>query len=310
MPRFQVVLLLAGALSGWTGGVGASAPEAARIAFDTVSVRLQPAPAAVASLVPLGADDAYTPTGGRFKATNNLLHYIAFAYKLQPRQIKQMAHEAPKWVAASAFEIEARSSRPNVTKDEMRLMMQSLLADQFHLVVHREVRLITIFGLTAAKPGAADRAFKPHVDGRGCSKNSPGAASNACRGVIVNLEEPCGGCRKIRAEGLSMTQFAAFLTRQTKVGTVIDRTGLAGIFDFRFEWDATPDVAAMPQLLPSGTAPPDPTGGSGGGNYLSDYVPEQQPRLNKALKAQLGLTLVPESNEAEFYVIDHLQNPE
>ena len=43
----------------------------------------------------------------------------------------------PSWVANERFDIEARS-QGNPTKDQMRLMVQSLLTDRFKLAIHIE----------------------------------------------------------------------------------------------------------------------------------------------------------------------------
>ena len=57
-----------------------------------------------------------------------------------------------KWVSDGMFEIDARAEG-NPTKDQMRLMMQSLLADRFKLAVHFEAREAPVFDLTLVKQG-------------------------------------------------------------------------------------------------------------------------------------------------------------
>jgi len=65
--------------------------------------------------------------------------YISFAYKLalSPEQVRSMAAGLPKWFPTDLFDIEARAEG-DPTKDQMRLMMQSLLADRFRLALHFE----------------------------------------------------------------------------------------------------------------------------------------------------------------------------
>ncbi len=55
--------------------------------------------------------------------------------------------KAPKWIQTEPYEIEARAEG-NPTKDQMRLMMQSLLADRFQLAIHFTVREVPILALT------------------------------------------------------------------------------------------------------------------------------------------------------------------
>ena len=69
--------------------------------------------------------------GGRLSVSLSWWAYISFAYKLSVSEAKAAAAERmPKWVTDDFFGIDARAEG-NPTKDQMRLMMQSLLADRF-----------------------------------------------------------------------------------------------------------------------------------------------------------------------------------
>lgn len=255
------------------------------------------------SLFPLGPDDAFADTGGHFKATDNLLHFIAFAYRLKPLQVKVMAREAPEWVHLQAFAIDAKTNRPNVTKDEMRLMMQSLLADRFRLLIHNETQHLPILELILARPNETDAKLKPHVDKGRCGKDP---ARDGCRGMVVALPEPCGNCKAMRAEGLDMRQFAKYLTEQTKLGIVRDHTGLVGTYDFHFAWDYASDVPPMLDRNPLRMPVP---GGATVGDESLDPGPSHPSGIQKALKNQLGLTLVHGGEQDEIYAIDRAQMP-
>ena len=74
------------------------------------------------------------------------MRYIIFAYKLngteelalRGAQMKFWAGlglDVPAWVPDTRYDIEARAPA-SATKDQMRLMMQSLLAERFKLAVH------------------------------------------------------------------------------------------------------------------------------------------------------------------------------
>jgi uncharacterized protein (TIGR03435 family) len=79
--------------------------------------------------------------------------YIGFAYKLTPAQVQLLRGPGwPKWADSERFDIEARADG-KVTKDQMRLMMQSLLADRFKLIVHTETRQMRVIALVLDKPG-------------------------------------------------------------------------------------------------------------------------------------------------------------
>ncbi len=96
--------------------------------------------------------DVFSPTGGLFTETNwYLMPLIVFAYKLDANHYQLLTAQLPKWANTERFDIQARASG-NPTKDEFRLMMQSLLADRFKLVVHHETRQLPVFALVLDKP--------------------------------------------------------------------------------------------------------------------------------------------------------------
>ena len=50
----------------------------------------------------------------------------------------------------------------------MRLMVQSLLADRFKLVIHFEKQQMAVLGLSLVKPGKMGPKLIAHVDGPAC----------------------------------------------------------------------------------------------------------------------------------------------
>jgi hypothetical protein len=120
-----------------------------KMAFDVVSVKPNKSNMPESSAFVLGPGDAYVPNGGRFWATNQpLIAYLAFAYKLRASDLPGL----PAWVYNDRFDIEARV-QGNPTKDQMRLLMQSLLADRFKLATHTETKPGPAFALVMSKPG-------------------------------------------------------------------------------------------------------------------------------------------------------------
>jgi bla regulator protein blaR1 len=83
--------------------------------------------------------------GSRFSAIVPLWVYVQFAYKLSSNERgsdddrRAAMVELPRGVNTEDFEIDARASG-NPTKDQIRLMMQSLLAERFKPAVHFETR--------------------------------------------------------------------------------------------------------------------------------------------------------------------------
>jgi uncharacterized protein (TIGR03435 family) len=73
---------------------------------------------------------------------------IQTAYGIQDYQLIG----APVWADSDAWDIDARSAAPTTTAQKME-MLQALLADRFHLKLHRETRDLPQYRLTVAKNG-------------------------------------------------------------------------------------------------------------------------------------------------------------
>ena len=98
--------------------------DGTKLAFDVASVKPNTSDVAPVSRFALGPGDAYIP-GGLFSAINQpVIAYIRFAFKLGQSDLLGL----PAWIYNDRFDIEARSIA-NPSKDQMRLMMQSLLAE-------------------------------------------------------------------------------------------------------------------------------------------------------------------------------------
>ena len=79
----------------------------------------------------MGPDDIYSSNGGLFIARNwPFVYYLQFAYKITAGQYLALTRRLPDWTKIDRFDIEARAEG-DPTKDQMRLMVQSLLAERF-----------------------------------------------------------------------------------------------------------------------------------------------------------------------------------
>src|ERR1700728_3361031 len=178
-----------------------SAQTPAPLAFDVASVRPSKADSPQHSNVPLdsgnvygsiSADDARSAAGGYFVATHqSLWHLISFAYKLSGTQELSLRFNmfsgapksgAPFWVTGSFdsppefFDISARAPA-DTSIDHMRLMMQTLLADRFHLVTHYVSADTPVFALVFAKPGVTGPNLQPHPPSDACAAPVPDQSS-------------------------------------------------------------------------------------------------------------------------------------
>lgn len=290
---------------GIAGGQSAVSWEAAaggKMAFDTASVkRSDMNPSRIPKFFPLqfpvDTGDAYAATEGRLAFNLPLTAYINFAYKISPTPAQQQSMTAswPKWVAAESFEIEAQA-KGNPTKDQMRLMMRSLLADRFGLVVHFETQAVPVFALTLVQPGTLGPKLRPHAEGPPCPENfklPPLGEPPIANGVFPPV---CGAYlggtwgrddrNRVGARNTTMVQLAEYLGYSVS-RPVIDQTGLSGRYDLTLETIFHSVVVAPNRAEPDLPAP--------------DFL--------DALREQLGLKLESTKAPVQILVIDRVERP-
>ncbi len=282
-----------------------------RMAFDVASVKPSKPDTFFPPTFPLDSGDAFTnmqrqPPNGRFSATFPLSAYISFAYKLHAShwQLDAATSHLPKWADTDRFEIQARAPA-NTTKDQMRLMMQSLLAERFQLAVHFETREVPVLAMTLIKPGKPGPGLRPHDQGPPCdAPPTPDLFPPGC-GIVGQSFLP-GGQRVGSGRSVTMTEIAGYMPGMGILDRpVIDRTDLAGKFDLKIQWK--PDAeslgsgSAIPKKGSSSPAPPPTTQNS---------EPEADgPSFIQALRDQLGLRLESTKGPLETLVIDHVERP-
>ena len=86
------------------------------------------------------------PDGIDFQ-NQSLAGYISLAYSLAGYQLR-----GPAWIATERFDIAAKAAAP-VSDQQLRIILQALLAERFHLVMHRESKEVQGYSLVAAKGG-------------------------------------------------------------------------------------------------------------------------------------------------------------
>jgi uncharacterized protein (TIGR03435 family) len=267
-----------------------------KMAFDVVSVKKNKAGVPPSnSNVPLGPGDYYHPTGGLFTATNiSPFIYILFAYKVTGNQFRILQEEAPKWIFSDRFDIQARADG-NPAKDQLRLMMQSLLEDRFKLAAHNEIRQLPVFAVTQSKPGKFGPQLQPHPNSAPCSSLLDPSAASTSETIAGGFPKMCGGIQplmpsvaertRIGARNVTMEFMAMNLASAGNLDrAVINQTGLGGTFDFTLEW--------MPERR--STASP---------NEANQQPEDSGPTFLEALQEQLGLKLVSQRGPVEALVI-------
>jgi len=170
----------------------------------------------------------------------------------------------PAWMLSDRFDIEALAAgKATPSEAQRRLLLQSLLAERFKLKVHREMKVMSVYALVVGRGGPK---FKPSAPEAVFSLSSGG--SRAAHMTVV---------------AGSMQQLVEHLSNAPGVDhPVIDKTGLAGKYDYELKWNLQYDASASDLEIPS---------------------------IFAAVQEQLGLKLEPRKASIEVLVVDHAERP-
>jgi uncharacterized protein (TIGR03435 family) len=169
------------------------------------------------------------------------------------------------------------------TRDQFRKMMQSLLAERFQLKSHLESKnfpayelLIAKSGLKLKESGAESESRKPAAseDRFPTLPSGPGFTANFSSSGIYPLV-------RMRAQQQPISALTRML-RTPGQEPVVDKTGLAGKYDFTLEYTMDPS----------------------GGHPAGDADPPVAPAIFTALQEQLGLQLVAKKLPFDVVVVE------
>jgi uncharacterized protein (TIGR03435 family) len=138
---------------------------------------------------------------------------LTYAYNVRYEQLAG----GPAWIAEDRYDVLAKSEGEGVLAPaQARRMMQALLADRFHLQVHRETQEVPMYALVVGKNGPKFKPSAPDATG-GFSVfgTDRGMKMEATRGTMDQLARQLAG---------------------TGDRFVVDKTGLAGLYAFTLEW--------------------------------------------------------------------------
>jgi uncharacterized protein (TIGR03435 family) len=272
-----------------------------KVQFEVASVRENRSGGQATSNVPLDRGNVYSPTGGVFLATNqSLVTLLIFAYKININEFRGgLIRRLPIWATADKFDITARAESRKPTREDMRLMLQSLLEDRFKLKVHRERREMPAFGLFLTRPGKTGPQLKPHNPASSCSSSLPLPSAETPVSAMVGLwPASCGDGTEARTskyrlrEGgrdMTMNSIADWLSGAGESDRpMLDQTGLNGTFDFILEFD--PESLGREGIS---SAPRDDSG----------------PTFTEAMKEQLGLQVKKQEGSISIFVVDNVEYP-
>jgi uncharacterized protein (TIGR03435 family) len=214
--------------------------------------------------------------GGRYELRfATMLDLVRTAYGVDPEKVLG----GPTWLEMDRFDVFAKTPGTSTAESRKR-MLQSLLAERFHLVVHNDSKPIPAFAL---KAGKRPQLKETEGAGAGCNFNVTNPPNPPPPGgpppSVITLPVIVYTC-----QNTTMTAFAEGMLSMAGAGQyfnnrlVVDQTELKGAWDFTFKF--TPKVPAGLQTT-------------------GENIP-----LFDALEKQLGLRLEPATVPMPVIVVD------
>jgi len=302
VTRFAALALLCSAAA-FSQTTAAKLPE-----FDAASVKpAQPIQTGQRVMIGVrggpGTDD---PEHVTFSGST-LMAVITLAYDVKEYQVT-----GPAWLSSERYEIQAKLPA-GATKEQFHLMLQSLLADRFHLTLHHESKEFQGYELVVGKGGsklketsAADtaaapdappsslRSGPPNLDGNGFIKlDRPGMV------MMMRMNEKGAMAAHMTARAQPVSRVVDSLSNELK-RPVIDKTGLTGKYDFTLGY--APEN--MPAIMKAGGPPPPPPSGPDAAPGAAASPDDLEPTLTTAVQQQLGLRLDAKKIQVDILVID------
>ncbi len=206
---------------------------------------------------------------GRLTVVNvSLRRLIEKGFGLQDYQVSG----GPAWIDSDRFDVSARSSDTSIPDEKLWLLLQPVLVERFHLKFHRSTKEMPVYALVVAK-GKPKAALAPH---RGDEQASSRMTIGSGKATLDGTNMP-------------MKQIAEKLSQST-TRIVIDRTRLAGGFDFRLEW--AQDHSGESIL-----------------NSIEESLGLSGPSMFTALQEQLGLKLESSRGPVDTLMVDGAEHP-
>ncbi len=239
--------------------------------LEVASVRLAP-PSEIDSMKQSGRIPSAAFPGNKITVSAmSLVGMVRIAYDVR---VYQVSPGGPSWINDDAYDVEAKAEGDSsLTLDGFRQLLQTVLADRFHLIVHRETKEIPVYALVVGSKGARLTESK----GDKYSMRVGGGQIEMVDGTIGRL--------------------TGALTSYVVDRPVLDRTGLTGTYDLTLRF--APEPVQRPSPLPAAFSPPN----------ADPSIPSDAPSLFTAVQDQLDLKLESIKAPVELLFIDHVERP-
>jgi uncharacterized protein (TIGR03435 family) len=188
----------------------------------------------------------------------------------------------------SAVEEAAKSSAEGIGTGRLQLMLQALLADRFKLTLHQQTKDLSVYELVVAEGGAKLQEAKPVY-------TNPNGI-NGPEGRLPDRRMMQMGPGELIGQGSTLDPLVEQLSWQLG-RTVLNKTGLKGIYDFTLRWAPGESEVGMRKLM---------------GGKLADNTTTSEaagPSIFTGIQEQLGLKLEPQTAPMQILVVDHVEKP-
>ncbi len=278
-PTISRMALIASVLLS-SGGPAIRAQPAATPKFEVASVRLSP--------------NCVQPRPGPFPkgrltipclTVRNMIQVSYGTYGLIRNPRIQIV-DGPAWYSSDKFDLAAKAESDDATVEQMMgPMLRALLEERFGLRTHKENRDLPVYTLMVAKNGPK---IQPTKEGS-CSVGPAEPGQPLLRPCGSSANRGDASARVLDVWGANIADFLHGLIFMYLDRPVIDKTELAGKFDYHLEFSTDNGPAAAC----SSDCPPGSLG----------------PSVFTAFQDQLGLKLTAATGPVEVLVIDHIEKP-
>jgi uncharacterized protein (TIGR03435 family) len=146
---------------------------------------------------------------------------IMFAYHLRPDALSG----GPAWIESDRYDVVAKAPE-KAPQDDIRRMLQTLLAERFKLAVHTDQKVMSAFALVVGKSGPKLQPSETAIlSAQRCTPadGAPGQRHIECRHITTAV----------------LADYLQELAPRDFPVPVVDQTNLKGAWDFKLDWVPT-----------------------------------------------------------------------
>jgi uncharacterized protein (TIGR03435 family) len=199
-----------------------------RVAFEVASIKENPVQD------PRSMRMQFLPGGRLVVRDIPLILLIAAAYDLPPTDSPRLTG-GPDWIRKTQYDIEAtvekgaipEGASQKVQNEQLRLMLQTLLADRFKLTLRHEIKDLPAYVITVAKGGP--KLPKAAVEEKDCKADPPSPDDPAACHIFQG-----GQGQGVHGQAVSLDDLTRGVERFAD-RPVVDQTGLKGLYNVQTE---------------------------------------------------------------------------